>query len=848
MGQLFDHLASEKMISVWLSLDDDDNSPITFVSYLLHTLQKGGLKPSASEGAEFAFAQDMSPKNALHLLISALEASADPVVIFLDEFETLEKEIIGRVINPLIKLAPSSTHFVIASRENNWMDVSKLRLQGLLLEIGSADLRLKSNEITELFGGEITTSDLREIEALTEGWPAALQMLRFLSRESGVGRAILESFGGVPWEIADYLSHQVLEQLAPAQQLALLRCSLLSRITAADLEGIYPGAPYWRDLLAISALAPFIGPEDASRNSFKLHPLFNNFLKREFSLQDPTGWRQANLNSARWFAAQGKPLPALRHARFCDDPYLAGQIVEDLGGLHMWISQGQSRIHEVSRLLDNSTIRAFPRLQLMQALVSIKDGELSKGRRLYENVQSRTENFTRDRDEGDSVTLRLDAYVVESTLIVNEGHVVSDDYLQAYQSAFEPVAKDDEFYRGHVKTLKCLSCQQRGLFDDAFDYGREALSHYQHIGSTHGQIFLNIHLGTTAFATGEAHAASMFYHHATSLARKNFGTDKTKAAIVAPLLAEIDYERGEIVSARTGVSNIIQKLQNTEAWYEVYASGYLTAVTIAVLEAGLDQGLSLLDEIEFEVEQTGLTGFRRILRAARASLLSRYGYDNRAAEIVRTEGWNTLDFVDWSGTPMAWREREACLAAGLATEPARLGAFASYALMAEFLPELAKRKYARSYVRLGGVVMATAFKCGMTAQVQSIARSVIEKSFETQYWRYLADLGPGFATGLEVWLKTVEVPQALSDHCRRIIEADGFGTRIISKIRLTKREQEILVQLSLGRPDKLISRALDVSENTVKYHLKNVYRKLGAENRTDAVAIARRSSLILGDN
>lgn len=61
---------------------------------------------------------------------------------------------------------------------------------------------------------------------------------------------------------------------------------------------------------------------------------------------------------------------------------------------------------------------------------------------------------------------------------------------------------------------------------------------------------------------------------------------------------------------------------------------------------------------------------------------------------------------------------------------------------------------------------------------------------------------------------------------------------------LTEREQRVLELLSLGKTNREIASRMCVCEDTVKYHLKNVYGKFGAHSRTQAVVIAQQSGLI----
>jgi DNA-binding NarL/FixJ family response regulator len=64
-----------------------------------------------------------------------------------------------------------------------------------------------------------------------------------------------------------------------------------------------------------------------------------------------------------------------------------------------------------------------------------------------------------------------------------------------------------------------------------------------------------------------------------------------------------------------------------------------------------------------------------------------------------------------------------------------------------------------------------------------------------------------------------------------------------SLYRLTPREIELLKLVADGLSNKAIAQSLSVSQNTVKYHVRNILQKLGAQNRTEAVAHAIRAGL-----
>ena len=81
----------------------------------------------------------------------------------------------------------------------------------------------------------------------------------------------------------------------------------------------------------------------------------------------------------------------------------------------------------------------------------------------------------------------------------------------------------------------------------------------------------------------------------------------------------------------------------------------------------------------------------------------------------------------------------------------------------------------------------------------------------------------------------------------KTVVSPGVAAKLANRLReerLTPRELEILTLVGQGLSNKLIARTLDITEGTVKTHVKNVLEKLNATSRTEALAVAARRGLI----
>ena len=844
LSQWHAQLVSDDVRTAWLSLDDDDNNSLTLLSYLLRVVSSAGVSSGLEEILSGKTIRELSARDLLVLLIHEIEKFNEPVFLMLDNFEALDKGIADAVIRPLLQFTPDDFHLIIASRFAPDLELSRLRAQGLLHQVKATDLCFSLFEIEELFQGELSRYEERIIAERTQRWPVAVQLARFL-RDSE-GGSILKKFSGVPEEIAEYLSEQVLMQLTEQAQDFLLEMSVLEVLAEADIKGIFAEQDHWSILDDLISLEPFLYLHDTVPRSYHLNPIFRDYLRLEFNKRDPAKKQAVHHSAAVWFAANNQLPAAVRHAKDSHDRELAGRIVQDAGGLRIWISQGLSLITTVHRLLDEEAIEAFPRLKLLRSLILLKEGKLIEARRLYEQVRKQSNHFSVDGKSRDADALKLDALVVDSTLLVNECRLASADYISDYEAVVSNMAANDELFQGNLMTLLCLSCHQRGEFAKALSHADDAIAVYGDNGMVHGQIYNYLHKGVIRFAQGNSRRALHCYKHALSIARINYGTDKSKIAITSPLIAEVNYELNNLDTAGSHLHNIIKKLHATEGWLDIYAAGYITASQLILNDAGPDAAMEFLDSVESEIETCGIVGLAQLILATRISLLSRRGLFDEAEYIFKYSNL-TLDACPGPGPGVTtWREREAVIKAIAELSILRGSNQKIFQDLLRISGDLLAGMHIRSFIHIGILTALTGMSLGEKEQAWKLLSQVLDKTLNSGFIRFFIDKGEQARLMLELFEKECGhlVSGRTAEHCNDIIEQYDMARQENKNVSLTRREAELLVELQQGKPDKLIARSLRVSPNTVRYHLKKLYRKLGAANRTEAVHIARESSLI----
>lgn len=844
LAQWRDRLMRQGAAVAWLTQDHSDTGSSESLRFIQHALHAVGVGTDAQVEAVHANAAPaMSDiQSQVRVTLNAIAATAQHVVLILDEFEHAPAGLGEEVIEPLLKRAPPNLQVVLASRVRVALRVAALRAQGLVVRLGAAELCYSSAEVGQVFDCKLSRRELAAVVDATCGWPAVVQVLRGAWLRGAALRA--GNCCTMP-DIVDYVTEEVLGTLSQKQRQLLLQIAVLDRLSADAVDAVTTRPGAWKELLACERLHAFLLP-DPNPDARLLHPVLRAVCAAELAAADPAQNAAVLRAAARWYAAQGQLVRAISLAMQCDDHELAGTLVLDAGGVNLWIRQGKAVTMGVDALLVESLLERFPRVRLLRSLVQIKNGQLSAGRRSFELVRDSTAGFTRLPAGGDHAALRRDSLVVEATLLMNECQPASDAYLESFERAMSEVAGYDHLLKGQVRNLFCLACVQRGLFDKAASAAHAALDEYRRGGSTHGQLFEHLHLGAIAFAQGMPAVAKAAYARSRELARRYFGDDHTKSVLLNALSAELAYEQNLLGNALRLTRQAESHVPHTELWYDIYAAQFVTSALLALDRSGIAEALAVLDAARHEATERKAGGVVRLLDATRVSCLALAGVADEAYEVMLQRDLG-LDAYLGSTEERMWREQEAVLVAGLRVMARKPEATAPIAQVEEILGRWWSGKQVRAAIRLGGALAAFHWSRGRSAPALAHFDNALRASQRSGYIRAFIEDRDYARPLLERWLSDVrdEAQTGVLPHADALLASIGGCVGAPPAVTsLTDRESEILQEISRGRSDKEIARGLRLSENTVKFHLKNLYVKLQVGRRIDAVQQARLRGLV----
>ena len=298
----------------WLSLEPADTGE-RFWRYLHGALTASGItdplpppRPQAGTGY-------------LTQLAEALAGQARPVVLVLDDLHHVRDPEVTEGLDFLLRHTGTGLRLVVASRSEPDLPLHRWRLRDELMELRTGELSFTPAETAELFAHhelDLPGPAMARLQAHTEGWPAGLRLAALSLPEHPEPAPFVERFAGDDPRVAAYLTGEVLAELADGTRDALLDASILERICGPVLDALTDGTDGDAVLTELQRAGGFVLPVEARPGWYRYHRMFGELLRAELLRRAPERVPVLHRRAARWHADQGLPVDALRHA-------LAGQ-------------------------------------------------------------------------------------------------------------------------------------------------------------------------------------------------------------------------------------------------------------------------------------------------------------------------------------------------------------------------------------------------------------------------------------------------------------------------------------------------------------------------------------------
>jgi LuxR family maltose regulon positive regulatory protein len=823
----------------WLSLDEDDADPTRLLAYLALSLGLGGFGPSTLP-LGVAHWRELDPAATRTALLRAVRCAQQPLVLVLDDYDRAASPAADELITLLVEHGGPRLHLLLATRRAPSLPLARLAVRGALLQIGSGQLALDRQETRAVLGERAREEDARRLRHKTEGWPVAVRLAALWIAGDGRRSEDVARFSGRSAGLAAYLAEQVVRDLEPALRDFLLETAVLERFNATLADTVRARQDSGQLLARLGHFHGLLVPLDDDQEWFRYHPLFADYLHQQLERQSPGLVVHLHQRAAQWCAAHDQLPEAVRHALRAQDVPLATEYILQAGSWQMLLLHGTASVRALLCQFDPRIVRDTPALNLTQAYLHMRLGELGHAQTLLERFRDFPEALRAPLERDYTVVVALLRDLMD--LVCTNARGIAQLTAQA-----DALDEDDHLGRGTLLCICATTALGRGEFATAQHLALQAAQVMERSETPGTAGYALVHLGQTAFYRGALDLAETHYAQALQLAQLQPGTDTTLIAACRCLLAQLQAERGRYDEAADLLEGALETLEHDDGWLDIYAAGYATALLLARQRDRSGRSAHvLLERMDALATRRRLTRLGELATAWRLDLLLDLP-GNTALDAVMARSGGEAAFVHALTSGHGWRHAHAL---GFALSRWHAQAGRAGQALAILQKQHQSAEAAGDLYHLGRIQLRLAMTLQQRGQTEAALiplGAALDHIASARAWQVAMDAGLP-AKALLRSARQLD-PQAAAGTTRALtiqtlLDRLSFDEAQVTEL-FSERELEVLAELAQGHSNKHIARRLAVSENTVKFHLKNLYRKLEATTRETALGIALQRGLIV---
>lgn len=827
----------DKLPVAWYSLDETDNESDLFFHYLIAALNTFGNRPISIKDMGLPGGEGSAARKVIHTIVTHFADLASDIYLVLDDYHFITSPVIHDALGYLLDHLPPKLHLVIISRYGIPFAFSRFKVRNQVTEISAADLRFTVEEIqrffTEIIPVPLTADDIKEMTRYTEGWVGGLQLFGLSLKEKKVSDRLKSVLARANRDATDYLINEVINLQSGKVRTLLEATALLDRFNTEVAVAITDLTDAGDIIDRIYRHNLFLIPLDNRREWYRYHHLFSKAVQERVKISKPDMPGGVHRRAATWFARNGYLEDAFRSAFASGDLEFAADLLEDylidINDRHEYASGGRwiaklpheafiqrtlLRLHDCGQKVES--------LQLADIEAVIKDIEADPDRAFA-------------RYEGRKRRLCEDLFIYFGYVLRYYYHDPAHADVKQLEQAFEMISPENKQFSGYIMILVSLSHIVQGnprLADAALGKASPLIISS---GSIWARSFWYRLKAVVAKMQGHLHKSDAVLREAFDyLAHKDLLNVPLKSNLHLPM-AWVCYQRNELDKA-LGFATDAAEYGERVKFIRDMVEGNLLLALVHCARGDKERTLTYVKKMQ------------RISQAWDAADLS-VSADPWIIRIYQLLG----DFqksAQWSkertlamDAPFSMRliqehlNRAEQLYHGCRFEAART-------ILEELRRRCVEHEMGEAVLDIDLVLTGTMY----AIKAHEAARKILEKALvfgEAEgYLRPFINHARKISPVLRE-LAGMGAQTSGAAHFKRVLAACGIGT-IAALDRpdaavsadgsdLTQRELEILKLMAQGYRYKEIAQKLFVSFETVKTHIKHIFKKFGVNTKLAAV-------------
>jgi LuxR family maltose regulon positive regulatory protein len=823
----------------WLSLDESDNDPAEFLTYVIAACQQIDTDIGRDILTTLQTSAASPTETMLVMLINDIARAGQDFILVLDDYHVIKEPAVHHALNFLLNHFPPGMHLVIAGRVDPPLQLSRLRVRGEITEIRADDLRFNATEAENFFNDllnlNLSTADIAALDSRTEGWIASLQLAALSLQDRADRHEFVEAFSGSHRYVIDYLVEEVMADQPEELRRFLRQTSILDRFCAPLCDAILQISSSRQILQQFEADNLFLIPLDDERRWYRYHHLFADFLQQQLRLQDPERVSTLHRRAGRWFEAEGLVNDAVHH-------FLAaaeyGQVVRLLEEHSMpTILQGHVRLVEGwLKALPPQWQIVGPRTSLAFAWMLLLRGQYSEVAGHLENVENLITQQAEVNDQLDTADIQCEILALRAVLISLQTNPLEG--IKLARQAVDMAPADNVYLQGLTYFSLGTTYNYAGQVVPAMEAYQQAIPLCQASNNRVATVLCSTNLTMLAYTRGQLHLAADVCRQVLDA----MGRERTPAlGAVYSSLGIIHYEWNQLDAA-------YDYLQQGLAWGRLV--GHPAALSFCLInlsrvlqaQGKIKEAAGTLQEAVDILKDGTPAWVTPEVVGRQVEFALAHGDTNAAESILQQSGVSLDDEVDFAVevVQLAWvrwlaaqgRDQESLALARRLQKSAEAGERTGRLI--QVLVQIALLNFAQNE---------------FDSALEALNRA-LNLAQPAGYIRTFVDAGKPMANLLQKMKNKDEGLNTYVTELLKAFDSDDALSRPSAPVSqpliepLSDRELEILHLMAAGLSNPEIGQQLVITPGTVKVHVHNIYGKLGVSGRVKAVAKAKELNLL----